>query len=105
MLSTQSFAVSPIVTLGAAAIGAVSGLVSHYVIKREGFLRVVISVVSAHLVGSMIIKSVGLFVYYEWLVLWRIPTYVIISAIEAWIACYLYKNRAFAKIFKRGKEK
>ena len=105
MLSTQSLAVSPIVTLGAAAVGAVSGLVSHYLIKREGSLRVVVSVVAAHFVGSMIIKSAGLFVYYEWLVLWRIPTYVIISAIEAWIACYLYKNRAFAKIFKRGIEK
>ena len=33
MLSTQSFAISPIVTLGAAMVGAVSGLVSHYVIK------------------------------------------------------------------------
>ena len=105
MLSTQSFAVSPIVTLGAAAVGAVSGFVSHYAIKREGNLRVVASVIAAHLVGSVIIKSVGLFIYYEWLVLWRIPTYVLISTAEAWLACYLYKNRAFAKIFKRGKEK
>ena len=32
MLSTQSLAISPIVTLGAAAVGVVSGVMSHYVI-------------------------------------------------------------------------
>jgi ECF transporter S component (folate family) len=103
MLSTQSFAVSPIVTLGAAAVGAVSGIVSRYVIKREGAFRVIASVVTAHLVGSVIIKSAGLFVYYEWLVLWRIPTYIIISSLEAWLLCYLCKSPVFAKIFKLGK--
>ena len=103
MLSTQSFAVSPIVTLGAAAVGAVSGLMSRYVIKREGNCRLILSVVAAHLVGSVIIKSVGLFVYYEWLVLWRIPTYTVISALEAWLLCYLYKSPVFARIFKLGK--
>ena len=105
MLSTQSFAVSPIVTLGAAAVGAVSGIISHYVIKREGNLRVIASVVTAHLVGSVIIKSLGLFVYYEWLVLWRIPTYIIISVLESALLCYLCKSPAFSKIFKLGKGK
>ena len=104
MLSTQSFIISPIVTLGAAMVGAVSGLVSRYIIKRDGVFRVVMSVVSAHLVGSIIIKSLGLFVYYEWLVLWRIPTYAIISTLEAVLLCYLYKSSAFAKIFKLGRK-
>ena len=61
MLSTQTLAISPIVTLGAAAVGAVSGLMSHYVIKREGNVRVILSVLAAHLVGSILIKSAGLF--------------------------------------------
>lgn len=103
MLSTQTLAISPIVTLGAAAVGAVSGLMSHYVIKRDGNLRVVLSVASAHLAGSILIKSVGLFTYYEWLVLWRIPTYLVIGAIEAGLLCYLYKSPVFAKIFKLGR--
>lgn len=105
MLSTQTFAISPIVTLGAASVGAVSGLVSHCLIKRDGMWRVVLSVVSAHLVGSIIIKSIGLFFYYHWLVLWRIPTYAIISALEAALLCYLYKSPVFAKIFKLGGKK
>ena len=103
MLSTQTLAISPIVTLGAAAVGAVSGLMSHYVFKREGNVRVVLSVSVAHLVGSVLIKSVGLFAYYEWLVLWRIPTYIVIAVIEAGLLCYLYKSPVFAKIFKLGR--
>ena len=35
ILSTQSFAISPIITIGAALIGAVSGFVSHYIVKKE----------------------------------------------------------------------
>ena len=102
MLSTQTLAISPIVTLGAAAVGAVSGLMSHYVIKKDGSLRVVLSVAAAHLVGSVVIKSVGLFVYYEWLVLWRIPTYVIIAAMECGLLCYLCKSPVFDQFFKLG---
>lgn len=102
MLSTQSFAISPIVTLGAAMVGAVSGLVSHYVIKREGNARIIVSVAAAHLVGSILIKSPGLFPYYGWLVLWRIPTYVLIATLEAGLLCYLYKRSAFTKIFRLG---
>ena len=105
MLSTQTFAISPIVTLGAATVGAVSGVVSRYVIKRNGALRVILSAVTAHLIGSVLIKSVGLFVYYGWLVLWRIPTYALISSLESALLCYLYKSPALAKIFKLGKEK
>ena len=105
MLSTQSFAISPIVTLGAASVGMVSGFVSNYVIKRDGSFRVIVSVVAAHFVGSVIIKSVGLFVYYEWLVLWRIPTYTIISALEALLLCHLYKSPALEKIFRLGRGK
>jgi len=103
MLSTQSLVISPIVTLGAAAVGAVSGLMSHYVIKKEGNLRIILSVAAAHLAGSVLIKSVGLFAYYEWLVLWRIPTYVLIAAIECGLICYLYKKPVFTKIFELGR--
>lgn len=103
MLSTQSFAISPIVTLGAVSVGAVSGIMSRYVIKREGKLRMILSVAAAHLIGSVIIKSIGLFVYYEWLVLWRIPTYVIIASLECWLLCHLHKSPVFTKILKLGR--
>ena len=95
VLSTQSFAISPIVTLGAGLVGFVAGFVSHRLIKRDGIARIVFSAIFAHLVGSVIVKSAGLFVYYGWLVLWRIPLYALIATLEIIILVAMYKNKNF----------
>ena len=100
-LSTQSFAISPIVTLGAALVGAVSGLVSNYIIKKRGTLRVVISTLAAHIVGSLIVKTFGIYAYYSMsygmLLLYRIPTYAAIVAVESFFLCLIFKHKAFTK--------
>ena len=101
ILSTQTFAISPIVTLGAALIGFFSGFVAKYVIPRGGNLRIVASTLVAHLVGSLTVKTLGLFTYYGWAVVWRIPTYILIASLEAALICLLYKNKAFYKIFNK----
>ena len=98
VLSSQSFAISPIVTIGSALVGFVSGIVSHRLIKKEGIARIVLSVVFSHLVGSVIVKSLGLFVYYGWLVLWRIPLYTVIATLEAVLLVAMYKNKNFHAI-------
>lgn len=95
VLSTQSLAISPIVTLGAALVGFVSGAVSHYAVKKDGIKRIVLSALSAHLVGSVIVKSIGLFVYYGWLVVWRVPLYAVIATLEIIVICVMYKNKNF----------
>lgn len=100
VLSTQSFAISPIVTLGAALVGFMAGTVSHYVIKKESLGRIILSTLTAHLIGSVIVKSIGLFVYYGWLVLWRIPVYFIIATLETVVICAMYKNKTFYKLMK-----
>ena len=87
----------PIVTIGAALIGAVSGVVSHYIVKKEGVLRIILSALSAHIVGSMIVKSFGLYVYYGWGVLVRIPLYIVIAALEITLMCLIFKNKALSK--------
>ena len=100
-LSTQSFAISPIVTLGAALVGAVSGLVSNYIIKKRGTLRVVISTLAAHIVGSLIVKTFGIYAYYSMsygmLLLYRIPTYAAIVAVESFFLRLIFKHKAFIK--------
>ena len=105
ILSTQSLAITPIVTLGAALVGIVSGTVSHYIVKKEGAFRIILSVAAAHLVGSVIVKSIGLFVYYDWLVLWRIPTYAVIAFTEAMLICLMNKNTTFNALIKKGDTK
>lgn len=99
VLSTQSLAITPIVTLGAALIGAVSGVVSHYIVKKDGVWRIILSALSAHVVGSMIVKSFGLYVYYGWAVLYRIPLYVAIAAVEIALMCFIFKKTAYKSLF------
>lgn len=100
-LSTQSFAISPIVTLGAALIGAVSGLISNYVFKKRSTLSIILSVVCAHLVGSLAVKTFGIFAYYNltygMMLLYRLPTYTVIAAIESSAICLILKHKAFKK--------
>ena len=92
LLSGQVYPPNLIVTLGAFAVGAVSGLISRYCIRRHGLLQIILSSSVAHLLGSMIIKPIGLFQFYQWAVLIRIPLYLIIAPLEILLLCLLWKQ-------------
>lgn len=94
------YAINPVITLGAFSIGLLSGLVSHCVFRKNHKLpAVACSVGIAHVVGSMLIKSVGMYLYYhtplEVLSL-RVPIYIVTGIIETYIIFLLLKNKAFA---------
>ncbi len=97
LLSPQVYPLNVIVTIGATVIGILSGLIAKYVIKRKCKMQIIISSSVAHLVGSMIIKSIGLYNYYGILVLWRIPLYLVIAIIEIILLCLLLKSKIFSK--------
>ena len=101
LLSPQIYPPNLIVTLGAAVIGLLSGLVSKVIIRKRGYLQISVATLSAHIVGSMIIKTVGLFQFYQWAVLWRIPLYILIASLELMVLCLLYKNATFRKLIER----
>ena len=99
------YSINPIITVGAAAVGLVSGIISNYVIKKPLILKITISVLSAHIIGSVLIKSAGLAVWYlskyelgylEF-VLWRLLNYALVASAECVIIYLLYKNNAFKK--------
>ena len=98
LLSPQTYPPNLVVTLGAAVIGIISGVVSHHIIKKRSILQIVVCTICAHAVGSMIIKSIGLFQFYSWGVLIRIPIYVGISALETLLLCLLFKNKVFSSL-------
>lgn len=98
LLTAQGYPPNLLVTLGAATVGAISGFISHYVIKKRGSLQFAIAGGLAHVIGSMTIKPIGLFKFYSWLVLWRIPLYLVIAPIEILLICLLYKNGAIKKL-------
>ncbi len=99
------YSINPIITLGAAAVGAVSGTISHYVVRKPLVARVVVSATLAHTVGSVLIKSAGLAAwyltkyqlgYFEFLA-WRALNYAIICTAECLILCLLLRHRGFVK--------
>ena len=94
------YAINPIVTLGAAVIGLTSGTLSLVLGKIKStlyWLKIAASVGGAHILGSVIVKTVGLAVYYSMpihiLMLWRLLNYVLVGAAEGLIIWYLLKNR------------
>ena len=105
-LSGQVYPINPIVTVGAALIGIVSGVLSKYVFKRKGYARLIVPCAVAHVIGSMIVKSIGLVTFYGVAVLWRIPLYIVIATLEIILICAMYRNGAARKLIDRGiKEK
>ena len=97
------YAINPIITAGAALVGLVSGLLARYALpirRKEGYSpwRITLSVYTAHVVGSMLVKSLGLWVYYGTPLVtlaWRIPIYLLIGAAESGLLIVLSRSRVF----------
>ena len=100
LLSNQIYPPNLIVTLGACLIGVISGLISHYVVKKRGVCQIIVSGALAHIVGSMIVKSIGLFTFYQWGVLWRIPLYCVIAPLEIFALCLLFRQKSFVRLLR-----
>ena len=96
------YSINPIITVGAASVGLVSGFISNFVLKKPLSLKVIISTVLAHIVGSVLIKSeLG---YWEF-VAWRLLNYVLVATAECVIIYLLLKNPAFQKQIERMSNK
>ena len=102
-LSPQVYPPNLVVTLGAVVIGVISGIVSRFIVKKQGYLQIILSGILAHAVGSMIIKSIGLFTFYGFAVLWRVPLYLVIAPIEITLICIMYKNKSFRSLMEAGR--
>ncbi len=93
------FAINPIVTLGAATIGVVSGIVPQLIRKHKSISRVpliIITVALSHLCGSVLIKTFGLAVFYDipipLLMIWRFLNYTVVGALEILIISVLLER-------------
>ena len=99
LLSAQTYPPNLVVTAGAAAIGLISGIFYRFVFRKRSIaLRTVLSGGLAHVIGSMLIKTVGLYQYYGIAVLVRIPLYVLVATIEIALLLYLFKQKSFHKL-------
>lgn len=93
------YTINPVVTLGAAAIGLVSG-VTYPLLKKTRMHPTLITAVTvffAHLIGSLLIKTPGLAAYYDMpfgiLLLWRTLNYAVVGVIDGAVVHILLKNK------------
>ncbi len=97
LLSSQAYPPNLIVTLGATLVGAMAGIGSRLIVRKKGTPQIIVSGALAHILGSMIIKPIGLYQFYGVLVLIRIPLYMIIAPVEILLLCVLLKRKSFAR--------
>ncbi len=106
------YSINPLVMLGAAAVGLFSGIVSHYVVRRPQWLSIAAATLVSHLVGSVVIKSIGLATWYlsqydmglRELMLWRLGLYSVIGAAEFVLIKLLLSSRPVVKQIGKMKE-
>ena len=93
------YAINPIVTVGAAVLGAVAGGIPMFFkkINLGRKLTLAISVICAHFIGSVVIKTAGLAAFYAMpyfmLMLWRGLNYIIVGALEYFILVALFSSK------------
>ena len=101
LLSPQVYPPNLVVTFGAFAVGVTAGLMAKYAVRQKGTRQIALSASVAHVIGSMIIKPIGLFQFYQWAVLVRIPLYLVIAPLEILLLCLLWRQKSFRKLFER----
>ena len=99
------YAINPLITLGAACIGFFAGLVWQYLPARSESLRLGLGILLGHVIGSIIINSLALrlFYHYDWSVLAaRIPNALALSAAEFVLMRALLANHALTDAIRGG---
>lgn len=88
----------PLITVAAASVGIVSGVLGRWIVRSRRYGWVLLTELSAQLVGSVVLKSWALSMFgYHWaLLLWRLPVYLGISVVEAFLIAMLWENKQVA---------
>ena len=99
------YAINPLIALGAASIGLVGGWLWQKLphALRLG-QRLLLSVLAAHVVGSIVINSLALRIFYgyAWSVLAaRVPNALILTAVNTVLLRLLMENKAVMAAVKK----
>ena len=100
----SGYAINPLITLGAGAIGFVAGVAWQKLTALRTGLRLGCSVLLGYFVGAMVINSLALRIFYgyAWSVLLiRIPNALILSAVSTVLLRILLENRTLMNLAKK----
>ena len=99
----SGYSVNPLITLGAGSVGLVSGLLFQKLSHLRLGLRLQCSILAGHLVGSVVINSLALHIFYNYpwsLLAARVPNALILSAVNTVLVRILLENKALASMVK-----
>ncbi|MBR2320057.1 MAG: folate family ECF transporter S component [Clostridia bacterium] len=100
------YAVNPLVTAGAVCIGLLAGVGGITLRRLPLVWQVVLTTTAAHLVGSVVVKTLGLAQYYSMPLLplmgWRLLNYVIVGIAEAFALYLLLRHKGIQCLTKGG---
>ncbi|MBQ6893474.1 MAG: folate family ECF transporter S component [Clostridia bacterium] len=95
------YPINPIITVGAAMVGGYAGVFGLGGIFKKP--RLFLSVIAAHATGSLLIKSLGIYLYYatpiETLIM-RLPIYIVTGAIEYILLSIMFRNRGLRALME-----
>lgn len=97
------YAINPIITLGAGMIGFVGGNIVLFFPKRFSIAAMLVADVCGHIVGSVLIKTAGLVLYFGaekgfWVLLGqRAMSYTLIAILECIVLVFLLSNKYVEK--------
>ena len=100
----SGYSINPLITLGAGAIGLVAGYAWQKLPNLRTGLRLQISVLLGHFVGSMVINSLALRIFYGYawsVLLTRIPNAIVLAAVNTVLLRILLENRSLMKLAKK----
>lgn len=93
----RGYDINLILTLGAAIIGLTGSIVFRLCQALSDLPRVILTVTLSHLLGSVLIKTLGLALFYDMplyeLMLWRLLNYIIVGALEIAVIYPLIRNK------------
>lgn len=101
----RGYAINPILTLASVLIGFLAGAVYYAFAKLNSHLRLMLTVLFCHATGSVIIKTIGLCIWYASpfyvTLISRIINYLIVAAAEFVILDILLSNKSLRKTLNK----
>lgn len=97
---------NPLIAAGSFFVGLIAGTSYKFFFRKHPRIRVMLAVFTGHMIGSMLIKSLALHIYYNMgpIVFLRIPIYIGTAIIECIILSVLFKSKAVTDQLDKVKE-
>ena len=96
----RGYALIPLITVASALMGVIPAVMKRYLPVKNHTAKIMISGITAHVICSMLIKTVALDLVYKTgffaLLATRVPVYIVTAAVESYL-CSVILSRKFVR--------